>query len=151
MLPSFSSMMFSALLGTLVVAAVLIGGILLLTRTLASGGGSAASAGSMTDPVPGILLVTAIGMPRRPALYHMARLTGVVSAEGIDAVAVRHSGLIASAKWPRPGQSLPVIVDRADPQRFTIEWDKVQTTADAAMDQAVAIAAAMRARSDQPH
>ena len=83
-------------------------------------------------------------MPSRTALYHMTRITGVISAEGVEPTAVQYSGLIKTSNWPSPGSSLPVTVDRADPTKFTILWDKVATGGDSSLAQAEALAAAMR-------
>ncbi len=47
-------------------------------------------------------------------------------------------------KWPFPGMVLPVSIDRADPSRFRIEWDEVQSGRDRGQQAAEAIAAAMR-------
>jgi len=93
--------------------------------------------------------VTAAAMPSRGSIYHMTRITGVISGEGFEPTAVQFGGLIKTSQWPSPGQQLPVTVDRADPTRFTIHWDQVATTADGALDQAEALAAAMRAKRDQ--
>lgn len=139
---------FSMLSSLLMV--IVIGGVILFIILKAGGAhGGAAAVGRMAEPLPGTLLVTASAMPSRRALYHMTRITGVISAEGIEPVAVQYSGLIRTSKWPSPGETLPVIVDRADPRLFTIEWSKVGDSGTAAMDQAEALAAAMRARDKQ--
>ena len=142
----FSTIMIQALISIGLVAAVVAIGIVVLLRALGRSGNAAAAAGRMSDPVPGTLLVTAVSMPTESAIYHSARLTGVISAEGVEAVAVQHSGLIRTSKWPSPGQSLPVVVDRANPQSFAIEWDKIADGQSAAMANAEALAAAMRER-----
>ena len=61
---------------------------------------------------------------------------------------MQYSGLIRTALWPSPGKQLPVIVDRADPRRFAIQWDEVGTSEASALGQAERLAAAMRARRD---
>lgn len=139
-----SSIMFSAFLSMAIVMAVVIGVLVVVFRMIARNRNAAGAASRMTQPVSGTLLVTGISMPTENAMYHSARLTGVVSAEGVPATAVTHSGLIRTSQWPRPGQSLPVIVDRANPSSFAIEWDKVEDNAASALGQAEAIAAAMR-------
>jgi hypothetical protein len=141
-----SSMMFSAFLSMAVVMALLVGVFVVVIRMIARNNNAAGAASRMTQPVGGTLLVTGISMPTESAIYHNARLTGVVSAEGVPATAVTHGGLIRTSKWPRPGQTLPVIVDRANPRNFAIEWDKVEDGAASALGQAEAIAAAMRER-----
>ena len=102
----------------------------------------------MADPVPGTMLVTAASMPSRNAVFHMSRITDVISAEGVVPAAVQNSGLIRTSLWPSPGRQLPVIVDRADPRKFAIQWDQVTTTESSALGQAEALAAAMRAKQD---
>jgi hypothetical protein len=139
-----SSIMFSAFLSMAVVMVVVIGVIVVVFRMIARNNNAAGAASRMTQPVAGTLLVTGISMPTDSAVYHSARLTGVVSAEGVPATAVSHWGLIRTSKWPRPGQTLPVVVDRANPSSFAIEWDKVEDNAASALGQAEAIAAAMR-------
>jgi hypothetical protein len=143
-----SSIMIQAFVTMGVMLVVIVGVIVLVIRMIARSGNAAAAAGRMAQPVSGTLLVTGISMPTENAIYHSARLTGVVSAEGVAATAVTHSGLFRTSKWPRPGQSLPVIVDRANPNLFAIEWDKVDDNAASAMGQAEQIAAAMRQGQD---
>lgn len=143
-------MMTQFLIQLAVVAVLILVVIMVVIRMGRLGGNAASAVMSMADPVPGTLLVTAISMPSRNAAYQMTRLTGVVSAEGVEPFAVQHSGIVRTALWPQPGSTLPVIVDRADPSRFAIEWDKIKSGADSALDNAEALAAAMRARQDEP-
>lgn len=135
----------SSLLTVLAVGAVLV----IVIRKLAGARGSGgASVAAMADPAPGTLLVTAAAMPSRTALYHMTRITGVVSGDGIEPTAVQYGGLIRTSSWPSPGSSLPVIVDRADPTNFAIQWGRLG--GDGALDKAEALAAAMREGKDRP-
>jgi hypothetical protein len=136
--------MITTLLVSLIVVGLLVFVIIRLAR--ANGGGVGAGAEAMTDPVPGTMLVTAASMPSRNAVFHMSRITGVVSAEGVPPTAVQYNGLIRTALWPSPGRQLPVIVDRADPRRFAIQWDQAVTSEASALGQAEALAAAMRAK-----
>lgn len=142
----FATSMLTTLLVTLVLGGMLV--FLLVRLAKARGGGGGASVRNMADPVPGILLVTAAAMPSRNALFHMTRITGVVSGEGIEPTAVQYAGLIRTALWPSPGKQLPVIVDRADPRKFAIQWDGVASAQASALGQAEALAAAMRAKRD---
>jgi hypothetical protein len=100
--------------------------------------------------MPGTLLVTAASMPSRNAAFHMTRITGVISGEGIEPTAVQYSGLIRTALWPSPGKQIPVIVDRTDPKKFAIQWEQMGTSQNSALNQAEALAAAMRARRENP-
>lgn len=142
--------MTSFLIQLVFVAVLILAVIMVVVRMGRLGGNAASAAKSMADPVPGTLLVTAATLPSQRALFAAGRVTGVISAEGVEAFAVQHSGLMKTSNWPRPGQQLPIVVDRADPRNFAIEWDKVQNTADAALDNAEALAAAMRARQGDP-
>jgi hypothetical protein len=146
---SFVAMsMLGSVLTVLIVGAVLL--FVLVKVARANAGAGSSTVRSMADPVPGILMVTASAMPSRTALYHMTRITGVVSGEGVEPTAVQYSGLIRTSNWPSPGSSLPVIVDRADPRNFAIRWDEIAGGGDSALDKAEALAAAMRARQDEP-
>ena len=135
--------MITTLLVTLIIGGVLVFVIVRLARANSGGG---ANVGAMADPVPGTMLVTAASMPSRNAVFHMSRITGVVSGDGVAPTAVQFSGLIRTARWPSPGKHLPVIVDRADPRKFAIQWDQAGTSESSALNQAEALAAAMRAK-----
>ena len=137
--------MITTLLTVLIVGAVL---VFVIVRLAKANGGSGTSTEAMADPVPGTMLVTAASMPSRNAVFHMSRITGVVSAEGVTPTAVQYNGLIRTSLWPSPGRQIPVIVDRADPRKFAIQWDQVTTTENSALGQAEALAAAMRAKQD---
>lgn len=137
--------MVTTLLTTLIVGGLLVFLIYRISRAK-TGGNSGTDVGAMADPVPGTMLVTAASMPSRNAVFHMSRITGVISADGVAPTAVQFGGLIRTALWPSPGKQLPVIVDRADPKKFAIQWDQVGTSQASALGQAEALAAAMRAR-----
>ncbi|HVQ08915.1 MAG TPA: hypothetical protein VMS43_10835 [Allosphingosinicella sp.] len=139
------------MMGSILTQLVLVGVLILvvalvLIRVMRAGGNAATVVKSMADPVPGTLLVTAAAMPDRGSAWHMTRITGILSAEGIAPRAVQFGGLVKTSLWPSPGQQLPVVVDRADPGSFAIEWDKVRGSGDVALDQAEKLAAAMRAK-----
>lgn len=145
-----SSMIYGSLVSALVPLVAIGLVVFFVLRALRRANDANSAAQAMRMPVPGTLLVTAAAMPSRRALFHLTRITGVISAEGIEPVAVQYSGLIRTSKWPSPGETLPVIVDRADPQRFAIAWDRAGDSGTAAMDQAQALAAAMRERGRRP-
>lgn len=77
----------------------------------------------MTDPVDGTLQLTSCSSGASDAMYSNCRMTGVVSAPGLAPTAVEHKCTAPTKKWPQPGQTLPVQVDRADPSRLQIRWD----------------------------
>lgn len=100
----------------------------------------------MKDPVRGTAQVVGSTRPPHNATFGNCKLTLVVQAEGVPATPVAHSNLLTPvSKWPRTGMSLPVTVDRANPERISIEWDEMVTGEDAAAAQAQAMADAMRA------
>ncbi len=138
--------MITTLLLTLIVGGLLV--FLIVRLAKANSGGGGASVGAMADPVPGTMLVTAASMPSRNAVFHMSRITGIVSADGVEPTAVQFNGLLRTSLWPSPGRQLPVIVDRADPRNFAIQWDQAGTSEASALGQAEALAAAMRAKRE---
>lgn len=128
-------------------AAVLPG--LVLVHVLISGIGSWRRAKtSMLDPVAGTMLVTGCGGDPTEAMYARSVLTGVLAAPGVAAMAVSHKGIVRTSKWPAPGLTLPVVIDRADPRRFRIEWKKVGSRQQLAVHQAEQIATQMRMGSN---
>jgi hypothetical protein len=104
----------------------------------------------MTDPAAGTLRVTAASYPPAGvnAVYSNYRITGVVSAPGLEPTAVEHCGVARVAKWPQPGEDLPVTVDQARPDRLVINWDQLATAQDSALAEAQAEAIRMRTGLD---
>ena len=102
----------------------------------------------MKDPVSGSLTVTGMTEPSPEAIWAMAEITGVVKADGLEPCAVQRVGMVRTALWPKPGQVLPVVVDRANPDSFVVEWTKVKSGSQAARNEAQALAAAMRSEGE---
>ena len=82
----------------------------------------------MKDPVEGTAKVSSVDFPHgrtpndgRP----YTRLDCVVSGPGIEPVAIEHTCSIVAGKVPAPGEVLTVLIDRANPKRIVIDWDKV--------------------------
>jgi hypothetical protein len=101
---------------------------------------------TMVDPVAGSLLVTGCsGAPDGRTMYAGCEIHGVLSAPGVPSTAVRHDGYVRVSRWPSPGLTLPVLVDRTVPQRFQIRWDQVPTGRQWAAQQAAQLAERMRA------
>jgi len=105
---------------------------------------------SMKDPVQGTAQVVSCTGYRGRGVMQNCRMQLVVQAEGVPATAVEHSGLVHNQRWPSPGMTLPVTVDRADPQRINIEWDEVSSSRDRAQQTAEGMAAAMRGEGGAP-
>lgn len=94
----------------------------------------------MKDPVDGVAQVVGSTRPPENATSGNVRLTLVVQAEGIEATSIEHSCLAPSKKWPFPGSSLPVTVDRADPDRLKVRWDDIPDHGEVSKQQAEALA-----------
>jgi len=100
----------------------------------------------MQDPVPGTALVAAINswldwpsIVAAPGFRTLnqpqegpLRATLVVEADGVPKTVVEHTEMLdrtAEAmfadRWPEQGATVPVTVDRADPNRLRIEWGEL--------------------------
>lgn len=104
----------------------------------------ARAVGGMVFPMAGELHVATTSVPPSDARYSNYLLTGVVCAPGVEPVAVQSSGIARANRWPTAGSVLPVTLDRADPRRFVIEWDRIPS----AMGQAEALAEQLRTHLD---
>ena len=100
--------------------------------------------GRMKDPVRGQAQVVSCSMPSDHAAYSNCSMQLVVQAEGVPATSLRETDMVRADKWPSPGMTLPVTVDRADPTKVKIEWDEVEKAGDRAARNADAMAAMMR-------
>jgi hypothetical protein len=85
----------------------------------------------MRDPVTGTLRVASCSGSPSSAASSRCELTGEVTVPGIPPAPVVHCCQAPARKWPQPGQDLPVMVDRADPQRLVVLWDEVPPSRDA--------------------
>ena len=100
--------------------------------------------GGMKDPVRGTGQVVSASQHRGHGIYQNCKMQLVIQTDGVPATAVSFHGLVHNKRWPSPGMTLPVTVDRANPQEFKIEWDDVQDSGDRARSSAEQMAAAMR-------
>jgi hypothetical protein len=99
----------------------------------------------MKDPVDGTAQVVGSTQPPENATSGNVNLNLVVQADGVPATAVELDCLAPTSKWPYPGETLPVTVDRDDPTKVKIRWDDVPKAGDVAEQQAQALAAQMNA------
>lgn len=109
----------------------------------------ATSGDKVTDGIAGILQVTATSYPAVHARYANCRLTGVVLVPGKPAVPFSRHIIAKTSKWPQPGMNIPVLVDRTNPERVQILWDKVPEGNDVAKQQAQQMADAINKRPSQ--
>ena len=99
----------------------------------------------MKDPVEGIATVVSSTGPPDHATSANCRMNLVVQAEGVPPTSVSIKSMIVPVKkWPFPGTVIPVQVDRADPQKVKILFDKMTTHAESSKASADALAAMMR-------
>jgi hypothetical protein len=99
----------------------------------------------MKDPVEGTAQVVGSTQPPDSATSSNVNLNLVVQAEGIPATSVEHSCMAPTKKWPWPGATLPVTIDRADPSRLRVRWDDVPDANEVAKQRTEALAAQMNA------
>ena len=103
----------------------------------------------MKDPVEGMAQVISSSAPPR-ATSGNCKMTLVVQADGVPATSVRVHDIVSTKKWPFPGTVLPVQVDRANPEKVKVLWDKVQSHEESAKADADALAAMMRGETPPP-
>jgi hypothetical protein len=114
--------------------------------------GSALRRPNLQDPVEGVAhVVTASGLPRsgQNAGSAMCEMNLVVSVPGQPSVAVSTASVVALAKWPAAGMSLPVLAERTDPREFRILWDRVDTGWDRGVAAAQAFADQLNAEAPE--
>ena len=92
------------------------------------------------DPVPGTFEVQSCDTGKWAGSHVDLELNGMLSVPGLATLPAEYRGKGPHAKRPSVGQVLPVIVDRADPTMFRIEWDQV-ISADERFEQASDLAA----------
>ena len=103
--------------------------------------------GRMKDPVRGMAQVVSCSAWTEGIMQN-CHMNLIVHADGVPATAVELNKLVHNQKWPSPGMTLPVTVDRANPQKVKVEWDELQDSRDRTRQSAQDMAAAMR--GEQP-
>jgi Short C-terminal domain len=66
-------------------------------------------------------------------------MTLVVQAIGIEPFTLRHKCMCRADKWPHAGQTLPVTFDREHTDRLDVDWDRVPSGKESAMQSAEAL------------
>jgi hypothetical protein len=78
------------------------------------------------DPVEGEYLVTSVSKSSGSSSVGSCDMVGEVSAAGFTARSVEHNSPFTSlTKWPRPGDVLPVLFDRTNPEFLKVQWKQV--------------------------
>ena len=78
------------------------------------------------------------------AVSQSCRLNLVVQVEGMEPYSIEHGQLCPAKKWPYPGSTVPVVVDRGDPSKLRIDFDAMPDSADVARQMAERQAAMLR-------
>lgn len=104
----------------------------------------------LKDPVPGQAQVVSCNGYHGDGIWQNCLMQLVISGEGVQAVSVEHHELVHRGKWPSSGMTLPATVDRANPQKFKIEWGAVQETRELGAQTAETMVAMMRGESTAP-
>ena len=78
------------------------------------------------------------------ATHQTCRMNLVVEVDGIPAYSIEHSQITPARKWPNPGDVLPVVVNRKDPSKLSVDFDEVPDQRDFARQRAEQHAAMLR-------
>ena len=105
--------------------------------------GDMINARRMKDPVRGQAQVVSCSQWHGGSSAN-CRMQLVVQAPGVPATPVELDCIIHADRWPSPGITLPVTVDRDDPDKIKVEWDDVERSQDRSARDAASMAAAMR-------
>ena len=99
------------------------------------------------DPVEGVAQITAAsGMPEAGTGAARCTMHLAVQVPGIDPYSAELTKIVRAKRWPIPGMTVPVTVDRRDPSRIEIDWDRVPTREELARQQNAQV---VRALGDQ--
>jgi hypothetical protein len=79
------------------------------------------------DGLPGKAVVQSASMPNDEARSYNTSMWLDVYVEGREPYRVRHECMVTAGKHPWPGTSLPVVVDRENPERIDIQWQDLKT------------------------
>jgi hypothetical protein len=84
-----------------------------------------ARASRMRDPVRGTMLVTQMSPASEDdSVWQGGMIAGIVTIPGEGQFVHRRQAMILTDKFPRSGDTLPIIIDRADRRRLAIQWDE---------------------------
>lgn len=85
-----------------------------------------ASVKRMREPVRATLLVTQMSLANdEDSVWQGGTIAGIVTIDGEAPFVYRRQAMILTDKFPKAGDVLPVIIDRADHARLAIQWDEI--------------------------
>jgi hypothetical protein len=79
------------------------------------------------DGVTGSAVVQSSSVPNDEALSYNVSMWLDVYVEGREPYRVKHECMVKAGKHPWPGTTLPVVVDRENPNRLNVRWDEIKT------------------------
>jgi hypothetical protein len=79
------------------------------------------------DGLKGSAVVQSSSMPTPQAQMYNVTMWLDVQVEGRAPYRVHHECMVKAGKHPWPGTTLPVIVDRENPERIDVQWGDIQT------------------------
>lgn len=85
----------------------------------------------MRDPVRGTMLVTQMSLAsasEEESVWQGGTIAGIVTIPGEAPFVYRRQAMILTEKFPKAGDVLPIIIDRANHARVAIQWDEVEGT-----------------------
>jgi hypothetical protein len=95
------------------------------------------------NTVDGTAQIVSCNRPGQHGVFSPCKMNIVISAPGIEAVAIEKTQLMRAARWPRPGLTVPAKVDPDDPASADVDFGAIPKSADAARDSAEQLAAMM--------
>ena len=85
-----------------------------------------AAARRMKDPARATMLVTQMSPASEDdSVWQGGTVTGIVTLPGEAQFVRRHQAMILTDKYPKAGDVLPIVIDRADHHRIAILWDEM--------------------------
>jgi hypothetical protein len=79
------------------------------------------------DGLPGSAVVQSSSVPTEAARSYNVSMWLDVYVEGRQPYRVKHECMVKAGKHPWPGTTLPVVVDRENPDRIDVQWEKLRT------------------------
>ena len=79
------------------------------------------------DGVRGQAHLQSVSQPTESGTSGNCRMWLDVYVEGWEPYRLKHHCMVKMTKWPSPGETLPVMVDREIKERIDILWDEVKT------------------------
>jgi len=78
------------------------------------------------EPVVGEYLIASASRPPANSSVASCDMVGQVSAPGVPPRVFEHNSTFTPLeKWPRPGDVLPVLFDRENPDFLKIQWKQI--------------------------